>query len=252
MKLTIRYAYLLTYLPSNGLQEKALRWVRKINSPFTIMLSLILMVHGLAGCSSLHSPPTPDLQISPNTTEQGVKCKVYDATNDWMQALMLGASERKKALSRVTSPNNETQTWLRVFLLTHNAASYHELQEAEQLLLNKLNSNNIDSNKYGSQALHAYILKLNRYFQEKKSEAVLLQRQLNTRDQSIKTLKLVNEVLENKSDAVLLQRQLNTRERSIKTLKLVNEVLESKIEALTNIEQRMRLHPNKIGSELTP
>jgi len=169
---------------------------------------------------SFNTPPNSTEQHS---TEQFVKCEPNHtpsdnnhATDDWLEALMLTPSERKKALSTVEIPRKTRHTWLRVFLLTHEEASYRELQEAEKLMKNELNSKNTEPSEYASQELYDYILKLNLYFQK------------------------------NKSEIVLLQRQLNARDRSIKTQKLVNEVLENKIEALTNIEQRMKLRPNKI------
>jgi len=230
------YVYSLTYLQGIGLHTNIFGYMRKINAMFAMKLSILLIAHGLQGCYSLHPAPTPDLKNSPNTTEQLVKFETNHTTNkanhtpneknhasnDWILALLLAPSERKKALSLVNTPSNNQQTWLRVFLLTHDKASYRELREAEQLLQIKLNSQNIESSEYGSQALHDYILKLNLYFQK------------------------------NKSEVVLLQRKLNARDRSIKTQKLVNEVLENKIEALTNIEQRMKLRPNKIEAEMTP
>jgi hypothetical protein len=245
MKLTIMNTFLFSYIQSKAFQLKAFRWQQKIYTPFKIILPFLVFMYGLAGCSTLHSSsaptlkcsPTPNVKASSSITEHCVTSKTNDATEDWMQTLMLDPTERKKTLRIIETPNNKQEIWLRVFLLTHGEASYHDLQEAKQLLQNKLNSNAVNSNtidkntidtkildiqEYGSEALHAYMLKLNLYFQEKKSETVILERQLNTRD------------------------------RTIKTLQLVNEVLENKIKALTNIEQRMKLHPNKIGLELTP
>jgi len=201
-----------------------------------MVLSILLIVHGLPGCHSLHPTSTPNFKVPPNTSEQLVKCEPNptpnetnltaaeenNANDDWIAAFMLSPPDRKKALNNVEPPKSDQQTWLRIFLLTHHEASYRELKKAEQLLQNKLNSNHVESREYVSQELHDYILKLNLYFQKKKSEAVLL------------------------------QRQLDERNRSIETQKLVNEVLENKIEALTNIEQRMKLRPNHAELEVTP
>jgi len=194
-----------------------------------MILSILLIAHGLPGCYTLHSTTAPSLEVTPTIPDIFLQCEPNQpesqenhATDDWIEALMLAPLARKKALNIVETPSSNQQIWSRVFLLTHDKASYRELREAEQLLLNKLNSKHIESREYGSQALHDYMLKLNLYFQK------------------------------NKSEVVLLQRQLNARDRSIKTQKLVNEVLENKIEALTNIEQRMKRRPNKIKPKVTP
>jgi len=236
MKSTKRDVYPLTRLNNKHLQSNTFRSVRRINTKFAMVLSILLIVHALPGCYSLHPASTPNLKVPPNTSEQFVKCEpnptpngtnfttdeVSHANDDWIAAFMLSTSDRKKALNNVEPPRSNQQMWLRVFLLTNHEASYRELKEAEHLLQNQLNSNHVESREYVSLELHDYILKLNLYFQKKKSEAVLLQRQLDARNHSIKTQELVNEVLANK------------------------------IEALTNIEQRMKLRPNYVESEVTP
>jgi hypothetical protein len=183
--------------------------------PFTVLLVL-----ALTACSTQKAVNTP---LTDEHSETKVRsqdaCNAGTPAEDWIRAFVLPPSLREEALNAVKTPVNDKQVWLRTLLLTHSEASYRELREAESLLLNQLKLSDTESIKCEHNVLLDYILKLNQLLQNRKSEVVLLQRQLNEQNKT-------NETLVDQNDA-----------------------LQRKIEALTNIEHRMKQRSKKVHEE---
>ncbi len=185
--------------------------------PLTTLLAL-----GLTACNTHKISDAPVFEMYSYTNKNRLEsCSAYSGTEEWVQIFLLPHSLREEALSTVDTPDNEQQIWLRSILLTHNEASYRELQEAESLLLKQLKLSDTKLVKCKSKELLDYIIKLNRVLQKRKSEVVLLQRQLN--DQNKKTKTQVDE----------------------------NAELQKKIEALTNIEHHMKQRSKKVKPEVS-
>lgn len=178
-----------------------------------------LMVLGLAACS--HYPQSMrSAQVEAD--EPMVSCAIDLQTEDWISAFLLSSDLRAEALSTVEEPDDIQQILLRAMLLTHSDASYRELREAEDLIINQLPLSGDGINECQSDELIDYILKLNQTLQKRKSEVVLLQRQIGEQSKTI---------------------EIQATE---------NAELEKKIEALTNIEHRMKARSVNVEPEVSP
>lgn len=166
-----------------------------------------LMLLGLNACSHYQKVEGTVLNAVDSSIDS---CDLELRSDDWVDAFLLSPELREEALSTVEAPENEQQIALRAFLLTHSEASYRDLREAEDLILNQLPLSSDGVNDCKSDELVDYILKLNQTLQKRKSEVVLL------------------------------QRQIDEQRKTIAVQAAENAELEKKIEALTNIEQRMK------------
>ncbi len=178
-----------------------------------------LIVVNLTACSHYphvlgHAPTAVETQVA--------NCEVDLRTEDWVGTFLLSTELRVEALSTVEEPENIEQVSLRAILLTHSDASYRELREAEDLILNQLPLSEDGVNGCQSDELIDYILKLNQTLQKRKSAVVLLQRQIDEQ----------NKTIESQAGE--------------------NAELEKKIEALTNIEHRMKARSVKVDPEVSP
>ncbi|UZE96801.1 hypothetical protein [Alkalimarinus alittae] len=177
-----------------------------------------LMVLGLTACSTYQ-------QVTGLTTPtvfertQAV-CELDLDSDDWISAFLLSPEKRAEALNVVETPEDTQQVLLRAMLLTHSEASYRDLREAEDLIINQLPLNQEEVSGCETNELVDYILKLNQMLQKQKSEVVLL------------------------------QRQINEQNKAIEAQKAENAELDKKIEALTNIEHRMKTRANNVEPEV--
>lgn len=178
-----------------------------------------LMVLGLTACSH-YAAVTGSASTVLDRPE--VSCEVDVSSEDWIGSFLLSPELRAEALSTVEEPENIEQVSLRALLLTHSEASYRDLREAEDLILNQLPLSGDGANECQSDKLVDYILKLNQTLQKRKSEVVLLQRQISEQSKTI---------------------EIQATE---------NAELEKKIEALTNIEHRMKTRSVNVEPEVSP
>jgi len=178
-----------------------------------------LMVLGLTACGHYQKASVP---MSAVADKPKVSCEIDLSSDDWIGAFLLSPELREEALSTVEAPENIQQISLRAFLLTHSDASYRDLREAEDLILNQLPLSGDGGNGCQSDELIDYILKLNQTLQKRKSAVVLL------------------------------QRQVGEQRKTIEIQSAENAELEKKIEALTNIEHRMKTRSVNVEPEVTP
>lgn len=178
-----------------------------------------LLVLGLTACSHY---PTITGSAYTVLDRPVASCEVDLSSEDWIGAFLLSPELRAEALSTVEEPENVEQVSLRALLLTHSEASYRDLREAEDLILNQLPLSGDGVNECQSDELIDYILKLNQTLQKRKSEVVLLQRQIGEQTKTI---------------------EIQATE---------NAELEKKIEALTNIEHRMKARSVNVEPEVSP
>lgn len=178
-----------------------------------------LMVLGLTACSHVQKVTESALLA---VDKPMASCEVDLHSGDWVGAFLLSPEQRAEALNRVEDPGDTHQVALRAILLTHSDASYRELREAEDLIINQLPLSDDKRHNCQTDELIDYILKLNQTLQKQKSEVVLLQRQI---DEQSKTIE---------------QQAAESAE------------LEKKIEALTNIEHRMKARSVNVEPEVSP
>mgnify|MGYP000636869743 CR=1 FL=1 len=181
--------------------------------------SVILVVAlGLTACTTYTSMPQ---LITTDIDKSVTHCELTLRSDEWMTAFMMSPEQRSESLGLVDNPEGIEQISKRAILLTHSDATYRELREAEDLILNQLPLAG-DASECDFDHMIDYILKLNQTLQKRKSEIVLL------------------------------RRQINEQQKSIEAQSLENAELAKKIEALTNIEHRMKSRSKNQEPEVSP
>lgn len=185
---------------------------------FSTKLALLgVIILSLMGCHA-YSPVKENSFIA--MTERTLSgCKLDVEAEDWFTLFLLSPEARAESLNRLEAPENEQQIAERAMLLTHRSASYRELREAEDLILNQLPLD--DEAGCEADQVIEYVLNVNQMLQKQKSALVLL------------------------------QRQVNEQSKTIEKQNAENAELDKKIEALTNIEHRMKIRANTVETEVS-